>query len=84
MFNTTYSAARKNLASIMTQTVQDCEPILITRKNGEDCVLISSSEYGSLKETADLLLCSPANTMHLLTSLEQASKGELRERQLDE
>ncbi|WP_445494093.1 type II toxin-antitoxin system prevent-host-death family antitoxin [Photorhabdus sp. SF281] len=63
MRNTTYGAARANLASIMDQAVQDCAPILITRQNGGDCVIISSAEYASLEETA-YLLRSSANAKH--------------------
>ncbi|NHB91592.1 type II toxin-antitoxin system Phd/YefM family antitoxin [Photorhabdus cinerea] len=83
MRNTTYSAARANLASIMDQVVQDCTPTLITRQNGGDCVIISSVEYASLEETA-YLLRSPANAKHLLKSLEQVNSGNLQERLLDE
>ncbi|MCW7760608.1 type II toxin-antitoxin system prevent-host-death family antitoxin [Photorhabdus luminescens] len=66
----------------MDQAVQDGVPILITRQNGGDCVIISSAEYASLEETA-YLLRSPANAKHLLKSLEQVSGGSLQERQSD-
>ncbi|AKH64592.1 MULTISPECIES: type II toxin-antitoxin system prevent-host-death family antitoxin [Photorhabdus] len=82
MRKTTYSTARKNLASIMDQAVQDGAPILITRQNGGDCVIISNAEYASLEETA-YLLRSPANAKHLLKSLEQVSDGNLQERESD-
>ncbi|EYU14433.1 type II toxin-antitoxin system prevent-host-death family antitoxin [Photorhabdus aegyptia] len=58
MRKTTYSVAKGNLASIMDQVVQDCTPILITRQNGGDCVIISNAEYASLEETAYLLRSS--------------------------
>ncbi|MBS9436424.1 type II toxin-antitoxin system prevent-host-death family antitoxin [Photorhabdus noenieputensis] len=74
-----YSVAKENLASIMDQVVQDCTPILITRQNGGDCVIISSAEYASLEETA-YLLRSSANAKHLLKSLEQVNSGNLQER----
>ncbi|WP_445374373.1 type II toxin-antitoxin system prevent-host-death family antitoxin [Photorhabdus tasmaniensis] len=79
MRKTTYSVAKANLASIMNQAVQDCVPILITRQNGGDCVIISRVEYESLEETAYLLRL-PANAKHLLKSLEQVSGGNLQER----
>ncbi|MCA6219055.1 type II toxin-antitoxin system prevent-host-death family antitoxin [Photorhabdus antumapuensis] len=77
-----YSVAKGNLALIMDQAFQDGAPILITRQNGGDCVIISSSEYASLEETA-YLLRSSANAKHLLKSLEQVSGGSLQERQSD-
>lgn len=50
-----YSEARQNIAATMIQTVEDKAPVLITRQNGESCVLMSLKEYNSLKETAWLL-----------------------------
>ncbi|KAA1193010.1 type II toxin-antitoxin system Phd/YefM family antitoxin [Photorhabdus heterorhabditis] len=79
MRKTTYSVAKGNLASIMDQVVQDCTPILITRQNGGDCVIISNAEYASLEETA-YLLRSSANAKHLLKSLGQVNSGNLQER----
>ncbi|MBS9423150.1 MULTISPECIES: type II toxin-antitoxin system Phd/YefM family antitoxin [Photorhabdus] len=79
MRKTTYSVAKGNLASIMDQVVQDCTPILITRQNGGDCVIISNAEYASLEETA-YLLRSSANAKHLLKSLEQVNSENLQER----
>ncbi|TNH42942.1 type II toxin-antitoxin system prevent-host-death family antitoxin [Photorhabdus luminescens] len=79
MWKETYSIGKGILASIMDQVTQDCAPILITRQNGGDCIIISSAEYTSLEETA-YLLRSPANVKHLLKSLEQVSDGNLQER----
>jgi len=39
----------------MIQTVEDRAPVLITRQNGESCVLMSLDEYNSLEETAYLM-----------------------------
>ena len=39
----------------MMKAVEDHAPILITRQNGEACVLMSLEEYNSLEETAYLL-----------------------------
>ncbi|CAQ84899.1 MULTISPECIES: type II toxin-antitoxin system prevent-host-death family antitoxin [Photorhabdus] len=79
MRKTTYSVAKANLVSIMDQAIQDGVPILITRQNGGDCVIISSAEYVSLEETA-YLLRSSANAKHLLKSLERVSSGNVQER----
>jgi antitoxin YefM len=64
-----YSEARQNLSATMVKTVEDHAPILITRQNGESCVLMSLEEYNSLEETA-YLLRSPANARRLSDSIE--------------
>ena len=65
MRNITYSAARATLDSVMDQTIHDCTPILITRQNGEECVMMSIKEYSRLMES-DYLMRSHANAEHLL------------------
>ncbi|GKW26330.1 antitoxin YefM [Pectobacterium carotovorum subsp. carotovorum] len=75
-----YSEARQNLSATMMKTVEDRAPILITRQNGEACVLMSLEEYNSLEETA-YLLRSPANAKRLMNSIEslKAGNGEKRD-----
>lgn len=76
----TYSQARQSLAATMTEVVDNHEPILITRNKGENCVLMSLSQYRSLEETA-YLLRSPANAQRLIASIEQLrqNQGQMRE-----
>ena len=64
-----YSEARQNLSATMMKAVEDHAPILITRQNGEACVLMSLEEYNSLEETA-YLLRSPANARRLMDSID--------------
>ncbi|ECI3619967.1 type II toxin-antitoxin system prevent-host-death family antitoxin [Salmonella enterica subsp. enterica] len=47
---------------------------LITRQNGEACVLMSLEEYNSLKETA-YLLRFPVNARRLADSIESLKSG---------
>lgn len=70
----TYSEARQNLARKMQETVDNCEAVLITRARGENCVLLSESEYNALQETAHLLR-SPANALHLLNGMKEMQSG---------
>ena len=42
-----YTEARQNLSATMVQTVEDRVPTLITRQNGEACVLMSLEEYNA-------------------------------------
>ena len=69
-----YSEARQNLSATMIQTVEDRAPILITRQNGESCVLMSLEEFNSLEETA-YLLRSPKNARRLMDSVESLKNG---------
>lgn len=78
-----YSEARQNLSKTMLQTVEDRAPVLITRQNGESCVLMSLEEYNSLEETA-YLLRSPRNARRLMDSIESLKAGNGVEREIIE
>lgn len=78
-----YSEARQNLSATMLQTVEDRAPVLITRQNGESCVLMSLEEYNSLEETA-YLLRSPKNARRLIDSIESLKSGSGVEREIIE
>ena len=78
-----YSDLRKNLKSYLDQVFKNREPLIITRKNNENVVLISINDYNGLVET-DYLLSSKANARHLIESLESARRNELIERDLIE
>jgi len=71
----TYSEARESLKGLMDQVCRDHEPVMITRRRGENVVVISQEDYESLLET-EHLLSSRANAGHLLESLAQAERGE--------
>jgi antitoxin YefM len=73
----TYTFARNNLAATMDKTVQDHEPVIITRQNGEPVVMMSLEDFQSWEETA-YLLSSPANARALHKSLEEVRAGKLR------
>ena len=75
MLAVTYSEARKTLKKLMDQVCRDHEPVTITRRRGENVVVISQEDYESLLET-EYLLSSRANAQHLLESLGQAQRGE--------
>lgn len=78
-----YSEARQNLSATMVKTVEDHAPVLITRQNGESCVLMSLEEYNSLEETA-YLLRSPANARRLADSIESLKSGRGIEKDITE
>lgn len=73
----TYSNARKNLRSIISDVCNNAEPTIIVRNDtGEQAVLISLEDYQDMEETA-YLLRSPANRTHLEKSLQNIEDGKL-------
>lgn len=76
-----YSEARKNLKSVMDKVVADHSEAIITRRNGEAVVMVSLSEWNSIRET-EYLLRSPENARRLRESIAQLDCGEGLERDL--
>ncbi|WP_419165370.1 type II toxin-antitoxin system Phd/YefM family antitoxin [Candidatus Palauibacter sp.] len=70
-----YSKARRNLAALMDEVVDDCEPILIRRRGKEPVALVAADELTSWMETA-YVLRSPANARHLRESIASVERGE--------
>jgi antitoxin YefM len=68
---TTYTAARANLAQLLDSATDDREIIMIRRRGAEDVALIAADELRSLLETAHLLR-SPRNAERLLSALQRA------------
>ena len=77
----TYSDLRRNLKTYMDKVYNDCEPLIISKKNSENEVLLSIHEYNSLIET-DYLLRDEANAEHLKKSIEQHKNGHLQKHEL--
>jgi antitoxin YefM len=74
---TTYSAARANLATLLDRVIGDRETVIISRRGAEDVALVSAAELSSLLETAHLLRSS-ANARRLLTALHRAESRKLK------
>jgi antitoxin YefM len=70
----TYSEARHSLKDVMDEACSNHEPILITRRKGENVVLLSLEDYESIMES-EHLLSTPANAARLMQSLEEARSG---------
>ena len=82
MKSITYTEARENLANTINRVCEDNAPVVITRKRDQAVVVLSLSEYESLKETAHLLH-SPANAKRLLKSIESLERGRVVRRKLN-
>jgi antitoxin YefM len=72
--DTTYTAARANLAKLLDSAVEDREIVRIRRRGAEDVALIAAAELDSLLETSHLLR-SPRNAERLLNALQRARAG---------
>jgi antitoxin YefM len=70
---TTYTQARRQLAALLDEVVNNREIVIIERSGGEEVALIAADELRSLLETAHLLR-SPANRDRLLTALARTDK----------
>jgi antitoxin YefM len=77
----TYTDLRQNLKSYMDKVFQDNAPLIITRRNNENVVLVSVAEYNSLIET-NYLLSNEANAEHLKKSITQHKAGKIKSREL--
>ncbi|MFT4051451.1 MAG: type II toxin-antitoxin system prevent-host-death family antitoxin [Microbacterium sp.] len=69
-----YSESRAKYAEVLDSVVNDREEVVITRAGHEPAVIISLSDYESLRETAHLLR-SPANARRLLDAMERLESG---------
>ena len=70
-----YTNFRSNLKHWLDKAINDVSDIIVRRKDGKDIVLISLSEYNSLKETTYLL--TGKNRDVLINSIQEleADKG---------
>ncbi|MBP7554530.1 MAG: type II toxin-antitoxin system prevent-host-death family antitoxin [Spirochaetes bacterium] len=78
-----YSDIRKNLKSYLDEVFLNRDPLIITRKNNENLVVISLDDYNSLTET-NYLLSSKKNEERLLSSLQKARSKNSFEKELIE
>ena len=80
---TTYTALRENLASVLDRVVDDQETVIVRRKSGKDVALVPATELAGLMETA-YLLRSPKNAKRLLGAIRDAKRGRLRKMTIEE
>lgn len=78
-----YSDLRNNLKSTLDKVCEDHEPIIITRKNSDNLVLVSYEDYSSIEETS-YLLKSPKNAKRLRESIKSFYDGKGVEKELIE
>lgn len=69
-----FTESRARYAQTLDAVVDDREEVVVTRAGHEPVVIVSLSEYESLKETA-YLLRSPRNAARLLRSIDRLESG---------
>lgn len=78
-----YSEVRSNLKDVCDRVVDDCDPVTIHRRHGENVVMMSESEFNGWKETI-YLLSNPMNARRLMESVAQAEQGQVKRHVLKE
>lgn len=67
----------------MDQVCEDHDPLIVTRKDNQNVVLLSMEDYNSILET-QYLLSTKANADHLLEGLKAFDEGRAFQRELIE
>jgi len=80
---TNYSNARDNLKKYCDIAVLNFEPVIVTRKNDENVVILSEAAYNNLLENL-YIRSSKANYENLLASIADAKAGKVTEHELIE
>lgn len=70
-----YTSLRDKLKITFDEVCNNHIPMLVTRKNGKEVVIVAKEDYESLEETA-YLLRSPENARILLESLNNKNTKE--------
>ncbi len=68
-----YSDFRQNMKSYLDRTIDEHDPLVITRKHG-NMVVLSEEDYRSMEETI-YLMSSKTNYNRLVNSMKEAEEG---------
>lgn len=78
-----YSDLRQNLKHYLDLATDNHEPVIVTRSDNRNIVILSLDDYNAINETS-YLLSSENNAKHLIASLEKARNGKSFEKGLIE
>ncbi|MBC8494112.1 MAG: type II toxin-antitoxin system prevent-host-death family antitoxin [Candidatus Thioglobus sp.] len=76
-----FTEARNHLKTVLDQVVEDTDYTVISRRDTEDAVVMSLSQFNGWMETM-YLLRSPANAKHLAESIAQVEAGKVKDHPL--
>lgn len=82
-FQTTYTQARANFASLLDRVAKNREVVIIRRRGDENVAMIAADELTAILETAHLLR-SPKNIKRLLSALERVRKESVIPQNIDD
>ena len=77
MVATNYSSVRKDLKKYCDKVIDNCETIIITRKNEKKVVLMSEDEYNNLMENL-YIMSNKKYYNELLKSKAEAEAGNIQ------
>lgn len=80
MDSLSFSETRANLKAVMDRVVDDCVPVAIRRRGGDNVVMVSQSDWDGMQETL-YLLGSRANARELMESIAELDAGKGVERE---
>lgn len=78
-----YTDVRKNLKHYLDIAYEDHEPIIVTRKNNENVIILSLDDYNAMSET-HYLLSNEKNANKILTSLHDSRNKKIYKKKLME
>ena len=71
-----YTQVRQKLKATLDGVAKNKTVVTISRRNGDDVVLLSADQYSSMAETI-YLLANPANAKHLANSIKDSNEGRI-------
>ena len=74
MLAVNYTNLRENMKAYMDKVTEDYEPVIVTRKDNRNVVILSEENYNNLMENA-YLMGNKANFDWLMESKAQLEKG---------
>ena len=80
---TSISDFRKDAKKYFDQVIDDQDPLIITRSDGQTIVAVPLDQYNSMTET-EYLLSNPANRKHLMESISQLRRGKTIKKTIEE
>lgn len=79
----TFSDFRQNMKSMMNNTIDEHELLIVTRQNHTPVVMMSLDDYNSWQETL-YLMNSPTNHRILMQSIKNIKESKLTDQELIE
>ena len=83
MLAVNYTTLRENMKNCMDKVIDDCETLVITRKNNKNVVMMSEEAYSNMMENLHLV-GNKANYDWLMESKKQLEQGAAVVHDLDE